>query len=100
MFSLDYVYLVNLSNTCQYYITLLYKSFTVFSTPILTDDNTTSTDRSTPAAEGSAKPTNHASPEMVPNYGKLLKKIIDIKNGPGFWNKENGENIKDKVLNI
>ncbi|KAL0895587.1 hypothetical protein ABMA27_011684 [Loxostege sticticalis] len=64
------------------------------NSPLLTDDNTTSTDRSTP----NASRANHTSPEMVPSYGKLLKNLIDkkIKGGPGLWNKENGvKEMKD-----
>lgn len=41
---------------------------------------------------------NGTSPEMVPSYGKLIKSFIDKKNklGPGLWNKENGESVKEK----
>lgn len=44
---------------------------------------------------------NGASPEMVPSYGKLIKNLVDKKSklGPGLWNKENGENVKEKVSN-
>ncbi|XP_022825625.1 uncharacterized protein LOC111355793 [Spodoptera litura] len=44
------------------------------------------------------KPMNGASPEMVPSYGKLIKNFVDKKSklGPGLWNKENGENVKEK----
>ncbi|KAJ8733941.1 hypothetical protein PYW07_014492 [Mythimna separata] len=60
------------------------------------NDNT-STDGSTPKAH-TVKPMNGASPEMVPSYGKLIRSFIDKKNklGPGLWNKENGEIIKEK----
>lgn len=39
------------------------------------------------------------SPEMLPNYGKLIKNIIDqkVKNRSSTWNKENGDASKDKV---
>ncbi|XP_021200343.3 uncharacterized protein LOC110383776 [Helicoverpa armigera] len=60
------------------------------------NDNT-STDGSTPKAP-TVKPMNGTSPEMVPSYGKLIKSFIDKKNklGPGLWNKENGESVKEK----
>lgn len=71
--------------------------FIIFSSPLLTDDNT-STDESTPKIP-STVPNNKMSPELVPSYGKFLKSFLDkrIKNGPGVWNKENGESIKEKV---
>ncbi|XP_026726181.1 uncharacterized protein LOC113492742 [Trichoplusia ni] len=64
--------------------------------PLTTDDNT-STDGSTPKATV-VKPINGTSPEMVPSYGKIIKNFIDKKHkiGPGLWNKENGESIKEK----
>ncbi|KAJ8734871.1 hypothetical protein PYW08_014121 [Mythimna loreyi] len=61
-----------------------------------TNDNT-STDDSNPKTP-IIKPMNGTSPEMVPSYGKLIRSFIDKKNklGPGLWNKENGEIIKEK----
>ncbi|KAF9415191.1 hypothetical protein HW555_007067 [Spodoptera exigua] len=60
------------------------------------NDNVSS-DESTPKTP-IVKPINGTSPEMVPSYGKLMKNFMDKKNkfGPGLWNKENGENVKEK----
>lgn len=69
---------------------------------MITDDST-STDGSTPKATV-VQCINGASPEMVPSYGKIIKNFVDKKNkiGPGLWNKENGESVKEKVslLNV
>lgn len=64
----------------------------------MTTDDNTSTDGSTPKATV-VKPINGTSPEMVPSYGKIIKNFIDKKHkiGPGLWNKENGECVKEKV---
>ncbi|XP_053602025.1 E3 ubiquitin-protein ligase RNF168-like [Plodia interpunctella] len=72
------------------------KATIVKDNPLLTDDNT-STDNSTPK-ESSLQYNNRGSPELIPRYGKVMKNIIDkkIKSSPGIWNKENGDNVKEK----
>lgn len=67
----------------------------------MTDDNT-STDVTTPIISNSSN-SSRLSPEMLPNYGKILKNIIDrkTKNRPSTWNKENGDTTpKDKVKSV
>ena len=80
---------------CIFMLTLFY-----FSSPQLNNETSdkTSTDGSTPKPP-TVKPMNGASPEMVPSYGKLIKSFMEKKNklGPGLWNKENGESVKEKV---
>ncbi|KPJ13689.1 E3 ubiquitin-protein ligase RNF168 [Papilio machaon] len=60
--------------------------------PLSTDDN--QSNDGTTQRVSSHKSNCRPSPEMLPNYGKLLKSFLErkIKNGVGVWNKENGEN--------
>ncbi|XP_023934353.2 E3 ubiquitin-protein ligase RNF168 [Bicyclus anynana] len=65
----------------------------VNNSPLLTDDNS-SIDTSTPP---STKAINKVSPEILPNYGRLLKNFLDKKLKTGtIWNKENGDKLKEK----
>ncbi|CAG4963218.1 unnamed protein product [Parnassius apollo] len=68
--------------------------------PILTDDNI-SNEGTTPKI-ATIKSSSRPSPEIIPNYGKLLKNFLDkkIKNGVGVWNKENGENCTKTLLPV
>lgn len=62
---------------------------------MITDDNTTSTDCSTP----NNRLVNGSSPEMVPTYSKMMKTAMEkkIKLVSGIWNKENGDRQIEKV---
>ncbi|XP_059049074.1 uncharacterized protein LOC131844257 isoform X2 [Achroia grisella] len=82
------------------YLTKLQAPVTVKNSPLLTDDNT-STDSSTPKVS-SVKLSDKGSPEILASYGKLLKSSIDkkVKDNTGVWNKENGDTVKDKEVEI
>ncbi|KAM3966726.1 uncharacterized protein ACR2FA_012270 [Aphomia sociella] len=78
------------------YLAKLQAPVIIKDSPLLTDDNT-STDSSTPKVP-SVNHNTKGSTETVAGYGKLLKTIIDKKNKntTGIWNKENGDNLKEK----
>lgn len=88
---------INISGISTIY--LFNNSNVNFSSPLITDDNT-STDASTPITPNN-KSINRVSPEMLPNYGRFLKNFMDKKAKTNtsieFWNKENGE-LKKKVI--
>lgn len=86
---------INISGISTIY--LFNNSNVNFSSPLLTDDNT-STDASTPITPNN-KSINRVSPEMLPNYGRnFMDKKAKTNTSIEFWNKENGEKLKKKVI--
>ncbi|XP_068628559.1 E3 ubiquitin-protein ligase rnf168-like [Battus philenor] len=69
----------------------------VKESPLLANDKTSHEGTST--RNSSIKSSNRHSPEILPNYGKLLKYFLDnkAKNGIGVWNKENGDSATKTI---
>lgn len=70
------------------YLNINNKLTTNCRSPLLSDDNI-SNNESTPRVI-SSESSNRPSPEILPNYGKLLKNILEkkVKNCVGVWNNK------------